>query len=458
VKSFAKKCKNNRGAETGNLKYGLFILAYLCSIIYPLNILAQSECHTALGAHLKPIKSTGVSWATEGMFTQGKMTDRDYTQVMFLTGLNLTSKDFKHQLYTEGAFKYWWNTKTGAVEGQGGSGEHFTSFSPPKKKHVGIREMFYQYKTSKSTLKLGIQSFNSSDFFMVNERLLGANYSFTSGGVSVNSMLATSHRDFAKMQNVCGTRHVYRIIRGGKVDFVGNRLFESNLFLTSVTYTPANKISSGNTDSPESIDEFESFNTFDEFESSENIKTTKDILKTIGLIYYQEFGTVFHTNKNYAGAFAELNLPFDVNFKAEGVYQIINQEDVWLAYANLSRLFLLSNSSVKLNAGYFHKFKSETPFYPSFSNLFLGEIIRLDSKEIPLGFANIKYKFQHKLKPFVGIGGAWQFTGNYSREIDITIGSHIIKSLRAYAVFSRVQSSSLDKDYYMGKIEVRITI
>ncbi|TLX75369.1 hypothetical protein E9993_10765 [Labilibacter sediminis] len=416
--------------------------------------MAQNACKSNLGSHFKSNGDTRFSWAAELMVGQGVMTERTFSNTMVNAGFNFSTEDFKHQFYLEGTLKYWWNTKPGAVGGKSGSGEHYSSFSSPAKKHLGFRELFYQYKRENTFFKLGIQTYVSPDYFLVDERLIGASYQHKFGAFTFNAMLATSHRNIARMQNVCGTRHVYQLLRGGRVDFIGDRLLESNLYLMSMNYKPGNKAPVNM--SSKDDDEFSEFESFDEF--SDGISKKESVLKEIGLAYYQEFGDIFHQSKYYGAMYSTLNLPLDISLKLEGVYQYISTENVGLIYSGLSRYFKLDKSNLKLEGGYFYKTRSDVPFYPTFSNMFIGEVIRMDSREMPLTYADVIFGLQNKLKTYLRLGGAYQVNGNNSNEIDLEIGSRVWKKMRAFTTFSRIESDVLYDTYYMGKLEIRITL
>ncbi len=416
-------------------------------------IFSQVECRSTLGSHFKPIsKKIPIYWSAELTASLGLMTDRKIRNGMAILGLEYARPSNKHKFYFEGSGKNWKNSKKGPSDE--GLREGKPDFNRPEKNNFGIREAFYQFKKNKNTLKIGVQSIKIGDYFLVDERVLGANYNMDFGAIKLNSSLVNVNKDFARMQNVCGVRHIFNVAHRSEFNLVGSEIGETNFFATTLLWRPSDKIEEENND--EEFDEFDEFSETDDEFGDVNEKT--NFLKEAGLIFYEEFGSEFHDYKYYFGAISNINLPMGFNLKMEVLHQQITNDKTIIYYSNLIKdIFWKSGNSTNFQIAYMGKLDIDenTYFQAAFSNLYKGEVFRLDLKDVPLLFASVKHNFNTKIKLYLKLKLVEQIEKDKTREIDFEIGMKLFKHLQIVNMISYMKSKSLKEDYFLERIELR---
>jgi hypothetical protein len=426
----------------------LLILSILFSVI---RASAQPDCRSVLGSHIKPAGATPLSWGIELSATGALMNDRTLSNWSVYTGLDFTLK--KNQIYFEGAYKDWYNS---AKNPDGNEARvEFPEYNRPSPKNFGFRELFYRYGSRDSYIKTGIQSFKSSDYLLFDERLLGITAVKALGSVQAAMLLGSVSQDIARFQDVCGNRHIYNILHRSAFNFTGDKLWESNLGGAFITWKPGKHKDAQNTS--ESFDEF---NSDEFFASDESTNQEKKYIKVeeAGLFFYEEFGSGFHTYKYYSGFFSTFALPMDISMKSEVIDQYIRNDHAITYFLKLEKMLTWnSGANSRVNIGYLGKvdIDEDAHFYPSFSNLFLGEIMRLDAIDLPLLSSSFKHHFTGKLKPTLQFNAVKQLSGNQSQEIDLLLGSKMTSNLRITGIFSYLNSEILHTDYWMTKLEIR---
>lgn len=92
----------------------------------------------------------------------------------------------------------------------------------------------------------------------------------------------------------------------------------------------------------------------------------------------------------------------------------------------------------------------------SFSNLFLGDVIRLEAKDLPLYQASLRYSIpKHSLH--FKIQYTSEFDSNGLSEIDLSIGKRILKQVQLSAIGGYIKSPTLEhKDAFLARIEARV--
>lgn len=323
-------------------KFKIIILAFFTLAINTVE--AQHECRSALGAHFKPIsENLPINWATEIVLMPGAMSDRFIFNGMAIAGLEYYSKSLKHQFYFEGEYKYWYNSNRGP--GMAGTGTGYVSFNQPEKLHFGFRELFYSYNGS-FKIKAGIQSMKSAKSFLLDEGVFGISAKKKLGNLQVNLKGGTVYGAIAKMQDICGTRHLYNLVRGNKVNFVGENLLESNFILAELNWSPGSKteLAKGNFNEFESTDEFSDFNEF----SSEEKATKAFSFKNATFRFYEEFGEIFPDYKFYGGATFEFELFEKLGLDAEILTQWMNENKALIYKFRVNREKFWSNGALSV--------------------------------------------------------------------------------------------------------------
>lgn len=415
---------------------------------------AQPECRSVLGAHLKPIvKSLPVNWATEITLSPGAMADRQIFNGMAYLGLEYVSKSMKHQLYFEGAYKYWYSTTDGP--GLNGTGTGYSDFNKPEKKHLGFREAFYSH-SNWLEMKAGIQTMKSSRSMLLDERVLGISAQKDWNAFTLDLKGGTVYDDIARMQDVCGTRHLYNLVRGSKVNFVGDKILDSNFFLAELNWVPGKKAVSVREGSDE-FGAFESNNEFSEFSVTEE-KAKFIQLRNVSFRLYEEFGKVFPDYKYYTGSTFEFEVlkSFQIDAEAIGQWMEANNAIIWKT--GIQREKISKNgafSSVRIEYLGMYEIDPDVKHFPAYSNLFKGEVMRLDIMHLPLLEIEIAHRFANSLKSGIKCNYIQQLKNDKTRELDLIYSIQPWKHMNLHAIAAYMQSELMEKDNFLLKLEAR---
>mgnify|MGYP001020480447 CR=1 FL=1 len=372
---------------------------------------------------------------------------------MAIAGLDFSFEKSKQQFYIEGTYKNWFNsTEEDTAKGKGRGID-------PGNQHFAPRELFYRYNEG-FKLTIGLQSMTFGDYFLVDERVVGINFEKKFETIHINSSIGTVGRLAARQRRVCGMRHLYNLAGGASYDYVGDNFGETNFLGAVLKYIPSTKSMPNDDKKQTGNDEFEQFDEFsDGFEDLSSSTKTRNFLNEIGLLYYQEFGSGFNHNfKHYFGGLALINLPLEMKLKTELVYQYITDENSLVYYGEIARDFNWESGDLtSINLGYLGKLSESdsTLFYPSFSNFYLGEVMRLDAKEIPIIFGSITHRFPFSNKFFIKLQGIAQLQEQQTNEIDLELSARFFEHIKLTGIFSRIQSNPLEEIYYMARLELR---
>lgn len=149
----------------------------------------------------------------------------DNTIINSLGYVGIDRSGERSTIYVEGGYKFWhrydWDKKTG--------------FS---NQYLGIREMFYQYRSPYGKFTLGLQSARFDDDYLLNERMLGLNYKHTKGPWSVNFSGGTVTKDFARNGIFCAVGYLYDIIQGRQIALLGNKPGQTNFSGATFKFNP----------------------------------------------------------------------------------------------------------------------------------------------------------------------------------------------------------------------------
>ena len=430
-----------------------------------------------LGAHLTPFaKDFPVLWAVEGTMAPGMMTSpfptKDNTQLnggMLLAALDFQFKE-KNHIYIEGGYKNWKNSE-------------FVNDTLGNSRHTGIRQLFYSYTSENTKIKLGLHETRLGDFFLIDERMVGVSLDQNVGAFDLNFRLGSVNKNFARMGKFCANRHLYGMLNPDYTEKIGEKLGETNLagfvinwnphYSQPVENTDAGDDEFGETDEFESTDEFHENHDFNEFgESDEFSEENNDdskakssplfVIKNVGLIFYDEFGSEKYIpdNKFYTGALVDFSLPFGSVMQAGGVFQFMNNNDAFVYIVKLSKSRTWGNASnTKFSAAYIGKANVDENaiFQPLFSNLFIGEVMRMDAPDFPLWQVALKHRFPGKLKLHIAVKAVGQIENAKTNEQDLEVGMRIFKNhLKVTGILSHVSSNALPDDFIMARLEMRL--
>ncbi len=401
-------------------KLGLVILLTVFTSV----LFAQWECRSQLSSNLKPFAKSNLYWASEVTIGAGYLTNNAIFNTMGFLGLDYSFG--KSVIFSEIGYKYWYradlNTKINFDNG-----------------HFGIRELFYQYKGDKSRFIVGIQSATYDDYFLLNERMLGISYKYNRDGWSFNFNGGTVLKGFSRNGLFCSVGFLYDIIQGRDLALIGSKPGETNFAGFSVKYSSSN--------------EFDS-----EFSSSDS--KSKFRIRDVGLILYSEFGSLINNVVYIPGLFLKIDLPANISFKPEILYQISEQNDKLIYSIALESNNIFSKSKLSFSAKYIgaYNIDESAKVLNSYSNLFMGDVLRLDSRDaLPLFHFGTRLSF-----PSIKTHFKMQYStakGDISlSELDFEVGKRFTKHLQFIALTGFVNNRQIIKDYFFGRIECRISL
>ena len=448
-------------------------------ILMSFSVKAQMDCRSTIGAHLTPFKKdVPILWAIEGTMAPGVMTSPydslDNTKLN--GGMLLAALDFsflkKNHIYLEGGYKNWINSD-------------FVQETTDSK-HLGMRQAFYSYTSEGIKVKLGLHETRMGDFFLIDERVMGASVDKEMGAFTFNMRAGSVNKDFARMGKFCANRHLYGILNPDYTEKIGDKLGETNLAGFVINWNPHYKKVKTTTVDEFGSDDDEFSDTSDEFGESDEFHVNHDFsefgsndeftendaansstkqklsLTNVGLIFYDEFGSdeYIPDNKLYIGTLFDFILPYDFFFQAGGVYQNMNENNTLVYIAKLGKNMSWDNGhNTKFSASFIGKydFDDDAIFQPLFSNLFIGEVIRMDATDFPLWQAAIKHRFPGKLKFHVAVKAVSQIEDAKTNEQDIEVGLLALrKHLKVTLIGSRVETELLPNEFYMARLELRL--
>ena len=390
---------------------------------------AQLECRSTLASHLTEIhKNLPLLWALEGTFAPGVMNGEMLNGGMVLGALNIAPLDH-HSIYIEGGYKNW-------------KGTSFTEGVHGKSKQFGMRQAFYNYHIDDMDIKVGLQEMKTTDFNMLDERVLGASIKRDIKQFTLQAYAGTVMQNFARMGRFCGNRHIYSLYPSGNLEKIGKTPGETNLAAITINYNPSLGVTTSADDE------------FMDFEEADN-----SFLSNVALIIYDEFGTVFPSNKLYVGVSAEANLFADLTLNMSFVNQTMDFNNSMVYTTGLGYKYFWGNSSMTaLGAGLMglFAFDDDAIYQPVFSNLFMGEVMRLDVWDVPLVTGEIKHYFQGKAHLELGLRGVLQTKDEQTSELDFQAGIKIGKHLSATTIFSHIESGFLSENINMARLELRL--
>ncbi len=465
------------------MKTRIVFISVIIFLLSTLSASAQMDCRSMLGAHLTPFKKDGtILWAVEGTMAPGIMTSPndslDNTRLnggMLLGALDFGFMQNKSHIYIEGGYKNWQNS------------DFVDKSKLTDSKHLGIRQAFYSFSNEKTKIKVGLHETRLGDFFLLDERILGASVDQEVGAFTVNVRGGTVNKSFARMGKFCSNRHLYSIINPDFTEKIGEKVGETNLAGFAINWNPhhvkekpkqssTDEFSDSNNDEfstddefSNSSDEFHENHDFNEFGSSDEFTDTKEskskqkiTVKNVGFIVYDEFGSdkYIPNNKLYTGMLVDLDLPFGIFMQTGAVYQNMLNNNALVYIAKLGKSQSWNNGSLtKISGAYIGKYNIDdnAVFQPLFSNLFIGEVVRMDAPNFPLWQATIKHRFTGKMKFHIAVKAVGELENAKANEQDIEFGFLALKKhLKVTVIGSRIESLTFDNDVFMARVEVRV--
>lgn len=445
--------------------------------------LLAAECPSQLKSALAPIgEESPLSWAFEGTVRFGRTDYQDesdsFNNQMLLLGAEYLLNE-SARIYFEGGTKLW-SGKGGGNEGSGGGGtegegkgngnggENSGGGDRPGRvtgqqegegngqgsgNHWGFREFFFEYAAESFLGRAGLELMYAGDLFLLDERVLGGYASYDIGRFRLQGGLGTVSRDFSRMGKFCGNRHNYTLLDGYYRDGVADSLGESNLGFGTLSWLPGK--SSG-------ADEF----------APANAPTPLFSLDEAGIFFLGEFGSAFDDDAGFAGAFLRSTLPLQFSAGLEAVAQFEKGETAAAYLGRLANNLDFDPAGIlALEAGYLASpdHDEQMHFSPTFSNMFLGEVLKLDGPQAPLWWGELTHTLPLTWPVHAGVAyyaqieddqaREWDFEAGFQPRIDAKVGNiSLFDHLTVRAIYSLINAESLEEQVKVWKIECRWAI
>ena len=371
---------------------------------------AQWNCPSKLGSFTNPIPYTPIKGGIELTGSGGIIDDNYFGFFAGYAALEYTIK--QHTFYVEGGIKTWARHDNGLEQTYNNT-------------YGGFREAYYQFLNKTTSIRVGIQTMTLDDHYLVNDRVAGVNYGFDYKKFSFQFAGGSITKYFSRNGLFCNVGYVYDILHRDR-GLMGNGLFQTNFGAITLSY---------------------------------NNKGIERGLNKVGIAIYDEFGSKIDTNVLMTGLYAKLTLPFEIELTPEVLYQNATANNAILYSLGLRKMFIMENTqrfefqarvieSTELDKG--------AMIRNSFSNLFLGDVIRLEAKDLPLYQASLRYSIpKHSLHFKI------QYTSEFDKkglsEVDISVGKRVFKQVQLSAIGGYIKSPTLEHgDAFLARIEARV--
>lgn len=450
----------------------LFALLTLSSQLF-----AQWECPSRLASTLKPIGKSNLMWAGELTLSGGVASDYYIANGMAFLGVNYTHK--KHTFYAEGGFKSW--IRSDSTLFNNSANIYYTQLLGG-----GMREAFYRYQATKNVFTLGIQSTKGDDHYLINERMVGGNWEYSNNGWNMNVLGGSVVNAFARNGTFCTLGYMYNIIPGRQRAIIGTNLGETNLGMFTLSYKPGERKKKTADIATEPNDSLHQ--TTDEFGNMEvELPEEKSYwfpVHSVGLVAYDEFGSWETSNTFLTGLYLDFGIFKILNLKPELLYQQAENNKAFIYNLGAEKQINWGSQMTKLFVRYIgvYAIDSLATAQNSYSNVFAGEVIRLDAFELPFVQAGIKHSIP-KIKSSIKLQMAMQTedgklnaleksrgkAGKRMAEYDLVLSKNYGKyfltnlSLGYLQYYYLAHDHITDTDSYknknglFGKIEMRLT-
>ncbi|MCH3923468.1 MAG: hypothetical protein LKE30_00915 [Bacteroidales bacterium] len=392
----------------------ILILFSVCVVFVPKVAKSQWNCPSLLGEYTQPIGQSNFKAGLEIIGSAGLLDDNYYGFVSTFGALSY--KINHHTFYVEGGFKGWKRYDESEDKTFGNN-------------HAGFREAYYQYMNKQLSLRVGIQTMTMGDYYLVNDRALGFNLGWSFSNFKLQVASGSVMKQFSRNGLFCNVGYVYDILERDR-GLMGNGFGQMNFASTTLTY------------------------------NNKNITTG---LRSVGLALYDEFGSrqeIKDTNVVMGGVYGLISLPFGINLMPEVLYQNAKNNNALLYSIGLRKIFMFENNTrldCQARAIATTAIDDKAMIRNSFSNLFLGDVIRLEAKDEPLIQASTRYSI-----PRYSLHFKLQYTSQLKdydealSEVDLSCGKRI-NNLQLSLIGGYIKSQQLEnKDCYLLRLEARL--
>jgi hypothetical protein len=393
-----------------------------------------------MGATLKPIGDSNFMWSSELTTSSGWIKDNYALNGMAFFGLNYGNG--KNSFYVEGGLKAWTRGTNKELSFTDDGGTTVTHRSDNTNRLLpGLREAFYRYSGEKNTFTLGLQSAKGDEEYLLNERIVGANYSLRTGSLRFNAIGGSVMEAFARNGRFCTLGYLYNdIVVGRPRSYVGNGFGDTNFGMATLSFMPETKS--------------------DDFASSSPAVFSFDKL---GAVAYTEFGKKIDNAVFSSGLYSQVSIG-GVQLKPEVLYQSSKGNNAVIYDFTAEKTFNWNSAQTTRLYGRYVGFSAiDKGAHPlnSFSNLFMGDVLRQDVLEAPVVMLGVKHSFT-ALKMSLKVQGVMQtkasqlggdygfVTDSYSspltkmKELDFGLSKNIGKSLLVNATVGMLDYPNLE--------------
>lgn len=431
-----------------------------CIVLMMINLtaFAQWECSSRLGAGLKPIGTSKFMWGAELTASGGWIHGDLAGNLMAYLGLNYTIG--KNNFYVEGGGKAWLRGTPKLDEDNG-------TYSFKGNLLPGLREAWYKFDGKVNELTIGLQPVTGDESYLVNERMIGLKYVLHTHQIKFNVTGGTVMQDFARNGRFCTLGYLYNdVVAGRPRSLIGYKFGETDFAMVSLAYIPEKK-------------------SDDEFGDAGSKVFSFD---KVGAVGYGEFGKLIPQLVIQSGLYAQMTLA-GIEIKPEVLLQTVKKNIAFIYCLSLDKKFQWTKPQVtRLYAqyiGYVGLSDSLSRPINSFSNLFMGDALRLDVADAPLVIVGVKHSF-NSIKLSIKVQGAMQTKasvvgGDYGfmqdyytsplfpmKELDFAVAKNFGKHLWLSGTFGLLHYPSLEHtgnylhynniQTFFGKLECRILL
>lgn len=385
---------------------------------------AQWSCPSHLGNSLKPIGKSNFSWGNEIALGTGYITQNYLFNSMILFGLDYSWN--KNSIYFEGGFKNWIR-------------KDFTLNLNFHNERFGLREFFFQNKSKIGNITFGLQSLHSNDSYLINERILGINYSKKTDKITFNTFIGTVTKDFARNGIFCDVNYLYDILPFQNRTQIGKSIGQTNFAGFTFEFNPVSN----------SNDEFSSF--------SSDPESGKFKIENIGFTGYSEFGQLLSQPHYLTGIFIKTILGKSIFIKPELLYQPVSNNRALIYLVKIEQNYTWNNSHrTILDASYIglYAIDNNARALSLFTNIFSGAVLRLDSPDLPFFYISLKHSMP-SIKTHLKVHFTSQVNFSPQQEIDFELGKRFSNKLIVNGIYGYIKSPLVDKNNNLFRVELR---
>jgi hypothetical protein len=159
-----------------------------------------------------------------------------------------------------------------------------------------------------------------------------------------------------------------------------------------------------------------------------------------------------------AGFYESINLPLNLKFKGEYLFQHFGSTQGIVAVNSIDGSYKSKFGFTDINGSYYYFYKLSDQAAPmlSYTNLFLGEVLRLDAVEMPLASFYIKHRFKNKGMS-LKLQYATETKRDAMREIDLQWNKNIGHLLHVIVTGGWMHGGAVSDNTLLGRVELRVT-